>query len=409
MLKPWPVDGPPCVVLGLETQIGLNLVRELGRAGVRVIGVAQEPSAIGLRSRYLAEAIVVAEPRSEHLIDVVRGIGERYGPCPLLAVSEANLAWLAGRRSEFGLVTPVVPSAAALAVVLDKRATLEAAEAAGIRTPVSILPESGWDLGDLLRRCPLPAVLKWSDPVSVAPSLAAHGLPLLKAEHVLRPSDLQAALERYTPIGEWPLVQEYCPGYGLGQFFLIDQGQVLRRFQHRRIAEWPPEGGFSSVCDAVPLAEHAELQERSIALLRAIGWEGVAMVEYRFDPLRQEARLMEVNGRFWGSFPLAVHSGAAFAWLAYRTAAGLPPASLPPPRADLRCRMVATEVKRLLRIVFQPGRIADPAFALRRWHEVSRFVADFVRPNVRYYVWSTDDPLPLLADLRNAIAGLLHR
>ncbi len=48
-------------------------------------------------------------------------------------------------------------------------------------------------------------------------------------------------------------------------------GEVLRRFQHTRIAEWPPEGGFSSVCDSVPLSEHRELQERSIALLRAIG------------------------------------------------------------------------------------------------------------------------------------------
>lgn len=62
-------------------------------------------------------------------------------------------------------------------------------------------------------------------------------------------------------------------------------------------------GGFSSVCDALPLSEHQALQAQSVALLRAIGWEGVAMVEYRFDPATGTAVLMEINGRFWGSYP----------------------------------------------------------------------------------------------------------
>ena len=60
----------PCVVLGLETQIGLSVVRELGRAGVPVIGVAQQANAIGLRSRYLTQGITVEQPRSPALIGV---------------------------------------------------------------------------------------------------------------------------------------------------------------------------------------------------------------------------------------------------------------------------------------------------------------------------------------------------
>ncbi len=397
---------PPCIVLGLETQIGLSVVRELGQAGVRVIGIAQEASAIGLRSRYLAEGLVVSEPRSEALARVIRALGERYGRCPLLAISEANLGWLSHRRDTFGQVTPVLPDAAALRIVLDKQATLEAARAVGIGIPVSIQPQAGWDMRDLLAQCRLPAVLKWSDPNAVAPLLAPHGLPLLKADYVHTAAELQAALERYSPIGQWPLIQEYCPGYGLGQFFFMHQGQALRRFQHRRVAEWPPEGGFSSVCDSVPLSEHMDLQERSIALLKAICWEGVAMVEYRYDPTRREARLMEINGRFWGSFPLAFYAGAGFALLSYRQAAGLPLDELAPPRSDLRCRMVATELKRLLRIVLQPRRIADPNFRIQPWRELSRFVLDFLRPKVRYYIWSLDDPWPFFADLRNLIGKL---
>jgi len=140
---------PPCIVLGLETQIGLCVVRELGRAGVRVIGIAQEGGAIGRSSRYLTASIVVAEPRSELLVQAIRAIGERYGPCPLLAISETNLSWLAANRDAFGQVTPVLPQSAALRVVLDKQATLEAARAVGISTPVSIQPRAGWQLDEL--------------------------------------------------------------------------------------------------------------------------------------------------------------------------------------------------------------------------------------------------------------------
>ena len=146
----------------------------------------------------------------------------------------------------------------------------------------------------------------------------------------------------------------------------------------------------------------------SIALLKAIGWQGVAMVEYRYDPVRREAKLMEINGRFWGSFPLAFYSGAGFALLSYRQALGLPMDGLPAPRCDLRCRMVATELKRLVRIVLQPGQIADSIFTVQPWREICRFVVDFFRPNVRYYVWSADDPRPFFADLRNLIRSVLR-
>ena len=40
---------PPCYVLGIETQIGLSLVRELGEAGIPVVGIAVDPDAIGVK------------------------------------------------------------------------------------------------------------------------------------------------------------------------------------------------------------------------------------------------------------------------------------------------------------------------------------------------------------------------
>lgn len=397
---------PPCIVWGLETQIGLNVVRELGRAGVRVVGVTHDPRAIGLRSRYLWRSVVVPRPRSTELEQALVALGEELGDCCLLTVSEGNLAWLTERQGAFGRVRPVLPPAQALQTVLDKATTLAVARGLGLQVPETVQPQSLQDVARIAKSFRFPAVLKWSDPNAVAPLLRTHGIALLKSEYAYTAAEFEAIAARYAPAGAWPLVQQYCAGKGLGQFFYLHDGEPIRRFQHRRVAEWPPEGGFSSVCDGVPLDQHVAQQQQSVALLQAIGWCGVAMVEYRYDERTDEAWLMEVNGRFWGSFPLAVHSGAGFALLSYRLHNGLPPGPLPTLRENLRCRMVATEIKRLVRILLQPSRIADRQFRVRKGAEVWRFFSDFLRPRVRYYVWSADDPRPFFADLVNMLRHL---
>lgn len=392
---------PPCIVLGLETQIGLSIVRELGRAGVPVIGIAHEPGAIGLTSRYLSRKLVVNPPRSRELIAAICALGEEFGPCCLLAVSEANLSWLALNRNAFGRVHPVVPTPEKLAIVLDKQRTLQAAREVGIVVPETVEISSMEQANELAVNFRFPAVLKWKDPNAVAQKLSSHGLEMVKAEYVYNSEQFLAAARRYECLAEWPIVQTYCHGRGLGQFFYMRNGQALRRFQHIRVAEWPPEGGFSSVCDSIALDQHLALQEKSIELLRHVDWEGVAMVEYRWDQATNQAVLMEINGRYWGSYPLAFHSHADFALISYYLESGLEMPVLTPLRPPIRCRMMSTEVKRLARIFLHPELIVDRSFKIRKWNEGIRFMGDFFRPRVRYYVWNSLDPLPFFADVRN--------
>jgi hypothetical protein len=333
----------------------------------------------------------------------LRSIGREHGPCPLLSISEVNMLWLLDQAEAIKPLVAVLPPADALAAVLDKRRTLEAARKAGMDVPATWQPKSPADIAARATSFPCPAVLKWSDPNRVVPALEQAGVDFVKAEYADTREELMLALRRYDNLSQWPMVQQYCAGYGLGQFFYMKDGEAVQRFQHRRVAEWPPEGGVSSVADALPLSLHRELQEKSIALLRSLNWHGVAMVEFRHDTVTGKSWLMEINGRFWGSFPLAVHCGAGFAWISYRDACGLPLEGLQPPLDRLRCRMVGTEIKRLQRILLSPRRILDKHFKLRPWAELARFVSDFVRPGRRYYVASFDDPRPLLEDLLNLV------
>ncbi len=398
------------IVLGVDTQIGLAIVRELGQAGVRVVAVSHDPLAIGLVSRHVWRKRVCHPARGDAWIALLNGLAAELGPCSVIAISEVNLQWLQAQRDHLAPeLALAIPTERALRLVLDKQRTIDMAREVGLDTPRSEQPASIADVERLAHDFPFPAVLKWSDPNAVAPLLSKAGLPLEKAVYAYDTEEFMAAMHPFKAIGCWPLVQQYCPGRGLGQFFFMHGGVAIQRFQHLRVAEWPPEGGFSSVCDALPLDRHSPLQERSIALLRRIAWDGVAMVEFRLDEATGSAKLMEINGRFWGSFPLAQQAGAGFAVLAHRAALGLPLRSPPQPREELRCRMVVTEIKRLKRIWLQPGLIRDRQFQIRPWAELRRFLADFVRRGVGYYVWSLSDPLPWLADVGRPARALWRR
>jgi predicted ATP-grasp superfamily ATP-dependent carboligase len=117
---------------------------------------------------------------------------------------------------------------------------------------------------------------------------------------------LAAMPKEYFPV----LLQERVVGPGLGFFALYDRGSCLATFSHRRLREKPPSGGVSVLCESIRVPPStADAADR---LLRELGWQGVAMVEFKVDRRDGTPRLMEINGRFWGSLQLAVDAGVDF-------------------------------------------------------------------------------------------------
>jgi protein-tyrosine-phosphatase len=98
------------------------------------------------------------------------------------------------------------------------------------------------------------------------------------------------------------------PGEGVGIEVLCDQGEIVLEFAHKRVHELPLTGGGS--CYRVSIEIPGALKEASRHLLGKIGWHGLAMVEFKVEGDRYW--LMEVNGRVWGSMPLALSAGADF-------------------------------------------------------------------------------------------------
>ena len=390
----------PVLVLGADSPIGLTAVRELGARGVPVIAHGRSDRALGRFSRYSERFLLDTRPLSAWL----PGYAAEHGLDAVMAVSEGHLIELTALHGKLGTCRLLSPDAERLGSVLDKARTFEAARRLGIAVPGDWQPQQDEDHALHAAALTYPVAIKWADPNAVQAGLAAAGIALEKVEYAADAAQLTAILSRYDAVGRWPLVQTYCPGYGLGQMLHMAEGRATLRFQHRRLREFPPSGGVSSFCASVPLAEHTAQMEKSEALLAALGWQGPAMVEYRLDPATGTYWLMEVNGRLWGSIPLAWHCGAHFAWETYRCGVlGQRGPGTGPLRQRL-ARYVIPDAKRTVMV------LRDRALPLRqRFAALARFCLDFLDPRVRYYVWSLRDPGPLVGDLAGIVRRLWRR
>jgi len=105
-------------------------------------------------------------------------------------------------------------------------------------------------------------------------------------------------------------IQEEVKGNGWGLEILAKDGELLNYFAHQRIRESNPKGGYSSV--AMSIYPNPFYIERVKEILKELNWTGVAMFEFKGDYLEKQSYFIEMNCRFWGSLPVALHAGNRF-------------------------------------------------------------------------------------------------
>jgi predicted ATP-grasp superfamily ATP-dependent carboligase len=295
------------LVLGSDTRAFLSVVRSLGRRGIAVEIAWCPADSPARRSRYISAIHDLPSYElddSTWLARLVELVDSRRFdlviPCddPTTLPLQASRNELE-RHGSFYLLSP-----GAFETTMSKRRTHELAQQLGIPIPRQEVVSSAAELQMAAGRLGFPLVMKPDN------SFTRDNLVTRQTHLKIRSSSELATAALRVPA----IVQEHFTGDGMGVSVLAAEGTILVAFQHRREHE-PLMGGGSTYRSSMPV--DPRLLEACEKLMAALAYTGVAMVEFKVDPHTQRWILIEVNGRFWGSLPLAIAAGADFPYYLY--------------------------------------------------------------------------------------------
>ena len=122
-------------------------------------------------------------------------------------------------------------------------------------------------------------------------------------------------IEKYKlVVSRYPQVEEYVEGEGYGCSVLYSNGKFIAHFTHRRLRDKIDTGGTSTLREATV---HKGIEAATKAIFNSLGWNGLAMCEFKVCPETGRFWFIEVNPRMWGSISLAIESGVQFPYLAW--------------------------------------------------------------------------------------------
>lgn len=300
------------LALGRDPRSLLAVVRSLGRQDI-VVDIGWCPaSSPAVRSRYVRRVCDI--PRYSQGNDRwMRGLvallqEESYDlviPC-----DDASILPLQRNRADLeGLSRFYLLGDRAFEVTISKPATSELARELGIPLPREIVVEEPGAGMAIAGEFGYPIVLKPHRSVGCDDVTSKRFV-----RKVYGAEQLRLELDELLAFGPVQ-IQQNVLGIGVGVEVLVHGGELLVAFQHERVHE-PLLGGGSSYRRSVPLSPG--LTVATAAMMKALDYTGVAMVEFKVERGTGRWALMEINGRFWGSLPLAVAAGADFPYYLYQ-------------------------------------------------------------------------------------------
>ena len=380
----------PVLVTDAPSNATLAVVRSLGRRGipVGVCGFADEFN-LSSYSRWASESFILPSP-SRDARGFIDALAELLasGKYPIVfPTTERTIQLIGAARARLPeWVRLPIPSEAALATVVDKERTIALARALNVRVPQSWCPDSEEAAAALASELAYPVIVKPRQTNFLASDgrLAKIDYAVVRSAEALLPAwrSVHAAVPR-------PLVQTLVRGRGVGINTLWKDGEPVVWFSHRRVREIDLRGGRSTA--AASVACDPRLLEAASSMLATLRWHGVAMVEFKWDDETETFWLLEINGRFWGSLPLALAAGVDFPYYLYQLANDekvAPPTSYP---MGLMARDAVAEMKHFVRVMAHGAgtRLATLRQAptiLHPWKAAFNWVPDDPEPGRREWV-----------------------
>ena len=382
------------LILGEDTRSFLAVIRSLGRAGLEVHAGSWVPEDPALRSRYIRHVHVLPRPGSPEWRESLLTLLKSHRFSLVIPTNDPAILALREGKDDFELYAPLyLLNDRAAEVCGSKILTRRLAEKLSI--PVARGAEIR-SIEELPHWLSLPLVLK------PAASFGAAGASRQEVRKVFDRSVLNSILAPMLQQGP-VIVEENFIGAGVGIEVLCARGEVLTAFQHERVHE-PLHGGGSSYRKSVPV--HPQMLDAVRRICQAVDYHGLGMFEFKFNAHTGRWILIEINGRFWGSLPLAVACGANFPLFLYQmlTEGRVEfPGSF---KTGAFCRHPTYDLEWMIGNLRADR--SDPTLATRPLFSVVRELFNPLFLRECSDTLTRDDPMPGVQDLKRYLAGKLR-
>jgi predicted ATP-grasp superfamily ATP-dependent carboligase len=306
------------VVIGGDFN-GLGIVRSLGRRGIPVCVIDDEPS-ISRASRYCTHYVRVPDLRDhERTVGAVLETGTRLGldGWVLYPTRDETVAAFARARVRLAERFRVpVPEWDVTRWAWDRRNTHELAAQLDIPAPRT------WYVDGPEQAAELDA----DGPFAVKPALKERSAGEARVQawradtRVELVERVRRAVQTRGP-GE-VMVQELIPDGGTRRYSFcafFKNGRAVAGMTARRLRQHPELGGAGTYVETV---EEPVVEELAVRLLRGMGYYGLAEVEFAQDPRDGRFKVLDVNARAWGYHALGRAAGVDFPALLFADQAG---------------------------------------------------------------------------------------
>jgi predicted ATP-grasp superfamily ATP-dependent carboligase len=383
------LDGHSCAALAFT--------RSLGRAGHQIfIGVDHNSFSAASFSRYSQRCFRYspAPQQPEAFAEEIISFCKREEIDLLIPMTDWTMVPISRVRDRFPAQCAVaLPPEKAMFAAADKFQTVELARSLGIPIPRTELVSSVGEL-EQLTDLSFPVVVKdrysirWTTQGGVAGSV----------RYAYDRDELAAIVNTRLEVVQDVLLQEFVHGTGLGLAGLVAPAQLRIPFEWQRIREINPSGSASSARRSVPLQD--DMLKYSEKLLVALGFRGLAMVEFKRETKSGRAVFMEVNGRPWGSMQLSIFSGIDFPKLLVQSYAQneLPPEHINY-KTGITCRWLLGDLIHFTNVMAGRPR-GWPGVFPRRISTALKLIVPWY-PGLRYEDFAGGDLKPGFAALKN--------
>jgi predicted ATP-grasp superfamily ATP-dependent carboligase len=386
------------IILDGHLKGALASVRSLGKKNVRVICASDHKTAMALHSKYCSARIIYPSPMDdeqafvESIIELAQNVGDK--PLIYCFSDETFLPLMKNIDEVVKYAQMAVPLRESVDIAFDRSKTIKLAAELGIPVVDTFMPEDQESVVKVSKQISYPAVVK---PRHSCMWVNGRGVKA-KTDFVLSEQTLLEKVSQvYQVTGEFPIIQKVIHGDEYGIEMLCENGRIFAISAHQRIRLTTPVGGVSVVKEAMygtPIS--TTMRQEAQKILSKIVWSGPIMFEFKEDKEDGKLKLMEINGRFWGSLPLAVLSGVDFPYLYYKYGRGDNMMGEISFTQKASSRHFVGDVRFLWKVLFDKNQLREAFYPTKR-KAFKNFILSLV--GQKDDVWSSDDKKPFFYEI----------